>query len=161
MINLSVWCTVFLAVIPLTQEAPDPKRYIVVELKHQRLHAIENGQIVLTANCSTGKNNATPEGEWLIREKRRSNRALPAFGGVSIPYSLRLDVVKNGRRRLIAIHAHSHVPRRPASHGCIRLKHAEAKRLFEWATVGTLVRIEKKALLPEGENVANTQPKPN
>ncbi|MBV6458317.1 MAG: hypothetical protein HONBIEJF_01444 [Fimbriimonadaceae bacterium] len=119
-------------------------RLIVVDLKTQRLQAIQHGQVVLTANCSTGRNNATPAGTFRVREKRRYNRALPEFGSVEIPYSLRLDIVKGGRRRLIAIHSHPSVPRRPASHGCIRLKKDNAQKLFGWATLDTWVRIEKE-----------------
>jgi len=129
-------------------------RMIVVDLKTQRLQAVECGEVFLTANCSTGRNNATPAGTFRVREKRRYNRALPKFGGVAIPFSLRLDIVKGGKRRLIAIHAHSSVPRRPASHGCIRLKHGNAEKLFGWASVGTWVRIEKQGdLLAEGKQV--------
>jgi len=129
-------------------------RMIVVDLKTQRLQAIERGSVVMTANCSTGRNNATPAGVFRVREKRRYNRALPKFGGVAIPFSLRLDIVTGGRRRLIAIHSHASVPRRPASHGCIRLKKDHAQKLFGWATLDTWVRIEKQAdLLAESKQV--------
>lgn len=129
-------------------------RMIVVDLKSQRLQAVERGEVVLTANCSTGRNNATPAGKFRIREKRRYNRALPQFGSVEIPFSLRLDIVKGGKRRLIAIHAHASVPRSPASHGCIRLKKQNAEKLFGWATLDTWVRIEKQAdLLADSKQV--------
>lgn len=131
------------------QQLPDqgtvepPKRRIEVSLKEQKLTAFQGDKPVLSLLCSTGRNNGTPKGEFPIREKRVFNRALEKYGGMPIPYSLRLDVLSSkGKRRLIAIHAHPNVPRRPASHGCIRLKKADAKKLFEWAAVGDVVSIE-------------------
>lgn len=128
---------------PTAQVPPTPElgRRIIVCLKTQTLSAWDGMTKVKSFYCSTGKNNATPAGTFPIREKRVFNRALPKFGSAPIPYSLRLDVVTKGQRRLIAIHSHTSVPRRPASHGCIRLKKADAKALFEWAEVGTPVII--------------------
>ncbi len=124
------------------QQLPPPARRIEVSLKEQRLTAFENEQPVMAFNCSTGRNNGTPKGDFPIRDKRIFNRALEEYGGMPIPYSLRLDVIgSSGRRRRIAIHAHPSVPRRPASHGCIRLKKPDAKKLFEWAKVGDVVKV--------------------
>ncbi len=114
---------------------------IVIELKSQTLTAFDDGNVVYKFKCSTGRNNATPPGEWPIRQKLRFNKALPEYGSVPIPFSLRLDIVVNGRRHLIAIHAHRSVPSYPASHGCIRLKYPDAERLFGWADVGIVVSI--------------------
>lgn len=119
-----------------------PIKSIVVCRRTQTLVALENGVKRFSAICSTGRaGRETPPGMWRIREKRRFNRALPEYGGAPIPYTLRLDVVVGGRRRLIAIHSHPSVPRRPASNGCVRLKMADARRLFAWAKVGVVVTI--------------------
>jgi lipoprotein-anchoring transpeptidase ErfK/SrfK len=126
-----------------TQQLPAPDRLIAVSLKEQKLVALERGEPVMEFFCSTGRRNGTPKGSFPIRDKRIFNRALPEYGGMQIPYSLRLDVLSSsGRRRRIAIHAHPSVPRRPASHGCIRLKKSDAKKLFEWAKVGDVVVVE-------------------
>lgn len=126
-----------------TQQLPPADRHIEISLKEQKLYAVENGVRVMEFLCSTGKNNGTPKGEFPVRQKRIYNRALEKYGGMEIPFTLRLDVFSSkGKRRLIAIHAHPSVPRRPASHGCIRLKKPDAKKLFEWAAVGDVVRIE-------------------
>ena len=132
---------------PKAQEAianaPEPpEQKIVVDLKTQTLVAYSGHEKVYGFNCSTGRNGATPKGEFSVRQKARYNRALPKYGSVPIPFSLRLDIVVKGRRHLIAIHAHNSVPRYPASHGCIRLRHADAKKLFDWAVVGIPVSIE-------------------
>lgn len=117
-------------------------RTIRVDLKTQTLTAMENGKVVLTMRCCTGKNNATPKGTFPIRQKLRYNRALPKYGGAPIPYSLRLDIWRKGRRVPIAIHAYKSVPKVPSSHGCIRLTYADAPKLFAWAEVGVQVTIE-------------------
>jgi lipoprotein-anchoring transpeptidase ErfK/SrfK len=117
-------------------------RTIRVDLKTQTLTAMENGEVVLTMRCCTGKNNATPKGTFPIRQKLRHNRALAKYGGAPIPYSLRLDIVRKGRRVPIAIHAYKSVPKVPSSHGCIRLTYEDAPKLFAWAEVGVPVTIE-------------------
>lgn len=118
------------------------ERRIEVDLANQMLFAMDGSEIVYQFPCSTGRNNNTPPGEWPIREKRRYNRALPEYGGTPIPYSLRLDIVIDGRRWRIAIHEYPSVPPYPASHGCIRLHPGNAEKLFEWAETGMMVIIE-------------------
>lgn len=136
----------------LTSEAsvpprlPEPERVIVVVLQTQRAYALRDGLVVHEAHCCTGRPaRPTPEGTWPVREKRRYNRALPEYGGAPIPYSLRLDVVRNGRRPRIAIHAYHSVPARPSSNGCIRLRRPDAQVFFEFAEVGTPVIVSRSA----------------
>lgn len=119
-----------------------PEKSIFVDLKTQTLTAKEADKRVYVFPCSTGRNNKTPSGEWPIRAKARWNKSLAEYGSVEIPYSLKLDIVQGGRRHLISIHAYRSVPRYPASHGCIRLRAGDAKKLFEWAKVGTVVRVK-------------------
>lgn len=133
----------------------DDAMRIVVDLKKQRVIALEGEKQIYNFHCSTGRNDRTPAGDFSVRQKARYNKALPKYGSVPIPYSLRLDIVKNGKRHLIAIHAFKSVPRYPASHGCIRLKYGDAKKLFEWAEVGIPVIITKNA----EEVLATTEPK--
>lgn len=125
----------------LLAEVPRIERRIEIDTRAQTLVAFAGEKPIFKFRCSTGKRNGTPKGKFPIRQKLRFNRALPEFGGTPIPYSLRLDVVKGGRRRLIAIHAHPSVPNYPASHGCVRLRHTDAAKLFEWASVGDRVII--------------------
>ena len=124
-------------------EGTAPVKTVSIDLKEQTLSAYEGDKSIYLFHCSTGKKNyATPKGDWKIRQKVRHNRALPQYGGGSIPFTLRLDVVIKGRRRRIAIHAYKNVPAYPASHGCIRLKHADAEKLFKWAEVGIVVTVK-------------------
>lgn len=118
-----------------------PEKSILIDIKTQKLTALEFGEPVFSLRCCTGKNNATPRGQFPVRQKLRYNRALPKYGGAPIPFSLRLDIVKGGRRVPIAIHAYKSVPRVPSSHGCIRLTHTDAEKLFGWAEVGLPVLI--------------------
>lgn len=118
---------------------------IVVDLKNQRVIALEGDKQVYNFHCSTGRHNRTPEGTFNVRQKARYNKALPKYGSVPIPYSLKLDIVKGGRRVYIAIHAFKSVPSYPASHGCIRLRYGDARKLFEWAEAGIPVTITKDA----------------
>jgi len=127
---------------PVATTLPLPKQ-IVVDIETQRLTAFEAGKPVLTFNCSTGRKGwSTPKGEFPVRQKAKFNKALDKFGGSLIPYTLRLDVVMRGKRQHIGIHAYKSVPRRPASHGCIRLRLKDAQKLFDWADVGTPVKID-------------------
>ena len=131
---------------PLQPEQPEePKevgKRITVDLKTQSITAYQDGEPVYIFICSTGRGGLTPKGIWPVREKRAFNRALPKYGSVPIPWSLRLDIVTKGGRQLIAIHAHNSVPRYPASHGCIRLRYDDARRMFDWADVGVKVTVE-------------------
>lgn len=120
----------------------EPAKSISIDLKSQTLTAMENGVPVLKFHCSTGRNNGTPPGDWPVKQKLRWNVALPEYHSVPIPYSLRLDIVYRGERYRIAIHAHNSVPNYPASHGCIRLRYPDAKKLFDWAEVGIVVNIK-------------------
>lgn len=115
---------------------------ILILLKQQRLYAVEDGQTIYNFHVSTGRDGlSTPVGKTVVQRKLRYNRALPEFGGGSIPYTLRIYLYdpKVKRRRRINIHAYSSVPTRPASHGCVRLAYVSAKKLFDWAEKGTPV----------------------
>jgi lipoprotein-anchoring transpeptidase ErfK/SrfK len=59
-------------------------------------------------------------------------------GGAKMPYSLWFN---SG----YYIHGYRSVPRRPASHGCIRVSIPNAKALYQWAAVGTPVSIYRTA----------------
>lgn len=125
-----------------TNKAPYPKKTIQVHLETQTLVALEGQEEVFRFPCSTGKNAGTPPGTWPIKEKVRYNRSLPQYGSIPIPFSLRLDITYRGRKPRIAIHAHKNIPRYPASHGCIRLSHSDAEKLYGWAEVGVPVQIK-------------------
>ncbi|WP_419828248.1 L,D-transpeptidase family protein [Sphingomonas sp.] len=110
--------------------------HVVVSLPQQRLFAYKDNVLVATSPVSTGKpGHATPAGVFHITEKQvfhRSNR----YSNAPMPYMERLTA--SG----IALHA-GHLPGYPASHGCIRLPMAFAKRLYKMTSYGSPVTVTK------------------
>jgi len=115
---------------------------IVLDLSEQKAYAYEDGSLVFDGRISSGvEGRETPTGEYTVLEKKRyhrSNMWPRPNGGAKMHYMLRLTY--DG----IAMHL-GPVPDRPASHGCIRMKHGFAQRMFEWAQVGISVVIEGDA----------------
>ena len=95
--------------------------------------------LVATSLVSTGKRgHVTPTGTFHITQKQvfhRSNR----YSNAPMPYMERLT--SSG----IALHA-GHLPGYPASHGCIRLPLAFAKRLYRMTSFGTVVAVTQTAI---------------
>jgi lipoprotein-anchoring transpeptidase ErfK/SrfK len=117
--------------------APDGK-WIDIDLSEQRLTAY-HGQIpVLVATVSTGRlNTPTPRGEFAIYARVR----VQDMGG---PDYLLPDVQFVAYfYRDYAMHAtywHDNFGQ-PMSHGCVNLRTADARKLYEWAPIGTPVRV--------------------
>lgn len=132
-----VWLFIFAVLCSwaTAQEQSNVVKRIVVDIQRQQLRALENGKQVYQFHCCTGRNNRTPRGAFKVQAKVRSNRALKKYGGASTPYTLRLG-------SHIGIHAFKSVPSRPASHGCIRLRYADAQKLYGWTKVGLSVTIK-------------------
>ncbi len=111
---------------------------IDIDLSKQRLYAKEDGRIVFSGAISSGKSgHRTPTGTFRVLEKDRfhiSNKYPEPKGGAKMPYMHRLT--KGG----IAVHQ-GYLPGYPASHGCIRVSHATAKRLWNWSHTGIKVRV--------------------
>ena len=118
------------------------EKEIVIDLSEQRVYAVEDGDILFEGQISSGKiGRETPDGEYRIMQKKRmhiSNLWPKPKGGAKMPYMMRLT--NSG----IAMHL-GYVPKKPASHGCIRLKNGLAQKMFRWARVGTKVIIEGSA----------------
>ena len=116
---------------------------IVVDLSEQMAYAIEDGFVAFEGRISSGViGRETPNGEYRILQKKRyhkSNLWPKPDGGAKMNYMLRLS--NSG----IAMHI-GHVPNKPASHGCIRMKSGFAQRMFKWARVGIPVYVEGDAL---------------
>jgi lipoprotein-anchoring transpeptidase ErfK/SrfK len=96
---------------------------VLVSLPQQRLWVFRGRELVATSRVSTGKRgHETPAGSFPILQKRvehYSNRS----DNAPMPYMQRLTHYG------IALHG-GRVPGYPASHGCIRLPHGFARRLF-------------------------------
>jgi lipoprotein-anchoring transpeptidase ErfK/SrfK len=118
------------------------EKEIIVDLSEQRAYAYEDGYLVLEGRISSGViGRETPNGAFRILEKKRYHRSNlwpKPNGGAKMNYMLRLT--NTG----IAMHL-GPVPKRPASHGCIRMKNGFAQKMFRWAEVGTPVYVEGSA----------------
>ena len=113
----------------------EPVRYVLIDLKAQRLYAFEGIEKKMEFRVSTGTPaTPTPTGSFRIKQKQIEGKALPKYGGDKLPYAQRL----NGH---ILIHSYKSVPNYPASHGCIRMRKADARRLFGWTKLGTRVEV--------------------
>lgn len=123
----------------LAAEAPSQSGgvKILVSLPQQKAYVFEDGELIATSPVSTGKKgHETPTGTFPILQKKvhhRSNR----YSNAPMPYMQRLTW------QGVALHAGS-LPGYPASHGCIRLPHSFAKKLYDMTDHGTRVTVTKK-----------------
>lgn len=105
------------------------------------VHVYNGDRLVGMASVSTGaRGHRTPTGEFAILQKREWHRS-NLYSNAPMPFMQRLTW--DG----IALHA-GHNPGYPASHGCIRLPHAFARKLFALTQLGTLVQVNADDLGP-------------
>ncbi|MGR6465977.1 L,D-transpeptidase [Rhizobium sp. PAMB 3182] len=115
---------------------------IIVSKQTQSLTVYENGKAVATSNVSTGKaGHTTPAGIFSILEKRKFHRS-NLYDDAPMPFMQR--ITWSG----VALHESNHVPRYPASHGCVRMPRAFAKELFGMTARGTHVIISEAPVAP-------------
>lgn len=115
--------------------------YLIISIERQMIHVYSGDRLVGLASVSTGtKGHHTPTGEFLILQKREWHRS-NLYSNAPMPFMQRLTW--DG----IALHA-GHNPGYPASHGCIRLPTAFARKLFGLTQIGTLVRVNTDGLRP-------------
>ncbi len=123
-------------ILLLLGKDPDPTTHttrVAISLSDQRAVFYQDGVPVLRTRVSTGKENyRTPTGEFVVTDKHRVR--VSNIYDAEMPYFMRL----NGSA--VGMHA-GHVPDYPASHGCIRLPHDAARRLYRELEVGTYVTI--------------------
>ncbi len=107
--------------------------HIEISLASQHVTVIKDGVTIFTTECSTGRDGfPTPAGQYVITDKDRDHRS--TIYKVAMPYFMRFNCRDFGMHEGV-------VPNRPASHGCIRLPSAAARRLFAEIPVGTVVMI--------------------
>jgi hypothetical protein len=112
---------------------------VEVSLKNQRLKGWQGERLVLETKISSGRNGATPAGEFHAGPYRSKLHFSSLYNNAPMPWSVQLH-------RHIFIHGFSSVPDYPASHGCIRmpLTGGNAARFFyEWVLSGTPVSVTK------------------
>ena len=111
---------------------------IVVSTQKQRIYAYENGQLVHSYLVSTGlPDTPTVLGDYKIYVKyTATDMSGPGYYLPSVPYTMYFY-------QGYGIHGtywHNSFGR-PMSHGCVNLPTPEAKWFFDWAEVGTPVRV--------------------
>lgn len=115
--------------------------YMIISIERQMVHVYSGDRLIGAASVSTGmKGHSTPKGEFAILQKRQWHRS-NIYSNAPMPFMQRLTW--DG----IALHG-GHNPGYPASHGCIRLPQAFARKLFEVTQLGTLVRVTSDQLSP-------------
>jgi lipoprotein-anchoring transpeptidase ErfK/SrfK len=112
--------------------AGDHAILILVSLPSQRAFVFRQGTLWDSSRVSTGKRGKpTPTGTFTILEKQVHHRSTK-YDDAPMPYMQRLTW--GG----VALHV-GHVPGYPASHGCIRLPLAFARRLYRVTDFGSTV----------------------
>jgi lipoprotein-anchoring transpeptidase ErfK/SrfK len=111
---------------------------IVVSVDRQRIYAYENGELIHSHLTSTGlPDTPTVKGDFNIYVKHvRTNMSGPDYFLPDVPYTMYFY-------QGYGIHGtywHNSFGR-PMSHGCVNLPTPEAEWFFNWAEVGTLVRV--------------------
>jgi lipoprotein-anchoring transpeptidase ErfK/SrfK len=117
---------------------------IVVSIASQKMFVFRKGELWDTSRVSTGKpGNDTPEGIFPILQKKAMHRS-NLYDDAPMPWMQRLTW--GG----VALHA-GRVPGYPASHGCIRLPGAFAKKLYG------ITRFNSTIVIVAGEPLATAK----
>jgi lipoprotein-anchoring transpeptidase ErfK/SrfK len=107
---------------------------VVVSLSDQMAYLYRGSTLVAASTISSGKDDKpTPVGIFSVFSKTPMHRSRK-YDNAPMPYAQFFDPAG------IALHA-GHVVGRPASHGCVRLPAAFAKKLYSVTDVGTPVYI--------------------
>jgi hypothetical protein len=107
---------------------------VYVDLSRQLATVYRNGVRIGVSTISSGKDGyETPTGVFTILQKDKDHRSR-TYDNAPMPFQLRLTW------KGVALHA-GNLPGFPASHGCVRLPMAFAKKLFEITPMGGTVVI--------------------
>jgi lipoprotein-anchoring transpeptidase ErfK/SrfK len=129
---------------PSTQQALENGVLSVVSIPTQRVFVFRDGALWGSAPVSTGKRgHATPAGVFPILQKAVHHRST-IYSGAPMPYMQRLTW--GG----VALHG-GHVPGYRASHGCIRLPHAFARKLYAITDPATTTVMVTRTALASAE----------
>lgn len=130
-----------------TVERPD-QVVLKVETTTQRVHIVQNGQVIYTMKASTGMDDSTPKGVFQMESDRGDSFYNPdekmganywsSFKdhGVYMFHSVPTDINGNYIKSEAEL-----LGEKPASHGCVRLSIADAKWIKENIPTGTMVEI--------------------
>lgn len=107
---------------------------VLISIPDQRAYVFRGQTLIAASTVSTGRDdNPTPTGRFTILQKEAVHRS-NLYDDAPMPYMQRLTW--DG----VALHAGRN-PGFPASHGCIRLPTAFAKKLFDVTALGATVEV--------------------
>ncbi|WEX89575.1 L,D-transpeptidase family protein [Sinorhizobium garamanticum] len=122
--------------------ASDAPLQVIVSTQQQSIVVYDGNTVIATSKVSTGKaGHSTPTGIFSILEKRRHHKS-NIYSNAPMPFMQRLTW--SG----IALHGSGHVPKYPASHGCVRLPSKFAAKLFKMTRHGMHVLISDRQVVP-------------
>jgi lipoprotein-anchoring transpeptidase ErfK/SrfK len=125
-----------------------PDKRIEISLPEQRLRAYEGEQLIFDFTCSSGMS-STPTIAGQFQVLFKEEKAFAPRWNLDMPYFMGIyqegEGFHNGIHELPITAGGSRlwagVLGWPASYGCIILDVGDAELLYEWAPIGTLVRI--------------------
>ena len=113
---------------------------VLISIPDQRAYVFRGQTLIAASTVSTGKDgNETPVGSFTILQKKQKHFS-NLYDSAPMPYMQRLTW--DG----VALHAGNN-PGFPASHGCVRLPAAFAKKLFEITELGATVEVTDAAYI--------------
>lgn len=128
--------------VPTQKDAPSAPlasgKSIVVDLGKQRIFAYQNGKLVYSALTSTGRlGHETPPGDYKIYRKYEKTRMRgPDYDLPDVPWTMYF----HGGYGIHGAYWHN-VFGRVTSHGCVNLDTSDAKWFYDFAPMGTVVRV--------------------
>lgn len=141
--NVKIDQTAFKNTTEVLGESVDDNKWIEISLSQQRLFLKDHGNTVASFLVSTGKWAPTPTGEWRIWTKLRYVRMTGGSQALGTYYDLPNVPFTMFFYQGFGIHGtywHNNFGH-PMSHGCVNMKTAEAEYVYNWASVGTRVKI--------------------
>ena len=127
--------------------SPTTTKTIFVNRTKQQLYAYDGDTLVMTATTSTGLDSTpTPRGVFTIYKKTPSRYMQGPLPGVDstqvydlpgVPWNLYFT---NEGAVIHGAYWHTAFGT-PYSHGCVNLSLADAKKIYDWAPVGTVVTV--------------------
>jgi hypothetical protein len=122
-------------------EMPKGPLQLVVSINTQKVTLFSNGVRVAQGPVSTGvRGHPTPMGVFSVIEKDRHHHS-NIYSGAPMPYMQR--ITWSG----VALHE-GDLPGHPASHGCIRMSHDFAKKLWPITKLGVRVIVARDEFTP-------------
>jgi hypothetical protein len=124
---------------------------VLISIPDQRAYVFRGQTLIAASSVSTGKDgNETPVGSFTILQKKEKHFS-NLYDSAPMPYMQRLTW--DG----VAMHAGAN-PGFPASHGCIRLPTAFAKKLFAITQMGATVEVTDTAYIAGAAPMASDDP---